>query len=189
MKSENRRTGFIDVESQIVTSNVFDSHVLGVPQPAPARVKRVTRSRAVADAVRSRAGFRKRYSAAEGIEGEAGHRAVHRIVQLATAGEITDYAGRCGVSVVRFLFTARTVDSSIAPDEGGLVLLWLAGESSIEIDISASGEYWWSVRDVAGESYCDEGLELPVERLRHGLNQLSKEIERRNPRWREMRNQ
>lgn len=89
------------------------------------------------------------------------------------------------MKLVDVLFTPNTVYASIAPDDGGASFYWRAGEMSIEIDIYPVEGYWWRVKDVAAESYSDDGAELPLERLKYSLNWFSKDVERENPRWRQ----
>lgn len=96
-----------------------------------------------------------------------------------------------GRSVVRRLFDRDTVYTSVAPDTGGLVFYWRAGDMSIEIDLYEELEdgYWWRLSKVAG--YCDESAHSPghlpesdLVRLQLALSYFSKEVERVNPLWR-----
>lgn len=100
--------------------------------------------------------------------------------------------GRCinagmasrGRQLIEFLFKTHTVDASIAPEDDGLIFYWAARDMAITIEIFSSGDYWWSVRNIAGMSFSGSGSDLPLPELRYSLNQFSKEVERQNPNWR-----
>ncbi|MCF1812009.1 hypothetical protein [Mycobacterium intracellulare] len=89
-----------------------------------------------------------------------------------------------GRQLIEFLFKTHTVDASIAPEDDGLIFYWAARDMAITIQIFSSGDYWWSVRNIAGMSFSDSGSNLPLRELRYSLNQFSKEVERQNPNWR-----
>lgn len=88
------------------------------------------------------------------------------------------------MKITKFLFKPNTVYASIAEDDNGLIFYWKAGSMSIEIDVFPGEGFWWAVTDVAHESYEGSGYELEIERLKHSLNQFSKEVETANPAWR-----
>ncbi|PND55119.1 hypothetical protein CRM90_24595 [Mycobacterium sp. ENV421] len=90
-----------------------------------------------------------------------------------------------GKELIKFLFKLNTVDAAISPDDDALSFYWVAEEMSLTIIVYQSW-YWWSARNIACESYSDEGTELPLIGLEHSLNQFSKEVERRNPEWRSL---
>lgn len=102
----------------------------------------------------------------------------------------TETAAR-GKNLVARLFGRDTVYASVAPDTGGLVFYWRAGEMSIEIDLFEELEdgYWWRLVKVAG--YDDESgkgagdlRESDAVRLQLALAYFSKEVEHVNPEWR-----
>ncbi|NKY44289.1 hypothetical protein [Nocardia cerradoensis] len=94
-------------------------------------------------------------------------------------------AGR-GKSLVDFLFTPNTIRASVTSVDDDLIFYWTALSMSIEIDVLSYGGYWWSVKEIATESYSDEGEVLPIDQLQYSLNHFSKEVEAANPEWRNL---
>jgi hypothetical protein len=117
--------------------------------------------------------------------GEAAERGYAAIDQLGAQHNVSPVIAARGKELIKFLFKANTVDSAISPDDDGLSFYWAAQEMSLTILVYRSC-YWWSVRNIAGDSYSDEGAHLPLTHLEHSLNQFSKEVERRNPHWRSL---
>lgn len=115
--------------------------------------------------------------------GEAAARGYVAIYQLVANGYVSSAIAARGKELIRFLFKPNSVDAAVSPDDDGLSFYWVAQEMSITIIVYQSW-YWWSVRNVAGDSYSDDGAHLPLIDLEHSLNQFSKEVERRNPEWR-----
>ena len=102
---------------------------------------------------------------------------------------LADYCINAGMAsrgrqLIEVLFKPHTIDASIAPEDDGLIFYWAARNMTITIQIFPSGDYWWSVRNIAGETYSDAGFHLPLPQLRRSLNHFSKEVERQNPNWR-----
>ncbi|SKJ21815.1 hypothetical protein [Mycobacteroides abscessus] len=119
------------------------------------------------------------------LGGEAAKRGSAAIDDLIVQGYVSSAIAARGKELIRFLFKLNTVDATIAPDDEGLAFYWAAQEMSLTIIVYQS-TYWWSVRNVAGDSRSDEGTQLPLIELEHSLNQFSKEVERRNPEWRSL---
>ncbi|MCH9736302.1 MAG: hypothetical protein K0U78_17405 [Actinomycetia bacterium] len=117
--------------------------------------------------------------------GEAAKRGNAAIDNLIVHGYLSSTVAARGKELIRFLFKVNTVDATISPDDEGLAFCWAAQEMSLTIIVYQSA-YWWSVRNVAGDSRSDEGTQLPLIDLEHCLNQFSKEVERRNPEWRSL---
>ncbi|MBE5406088.1 MULTISPECIES: hypothetical protein [Mycobacteriaceae] len=117
--------------------------------------------------------------------GEAAKRGNAEIDDLIAHGYVSSTVAARGKELIRFLFKVNTVDATISPDDEGLAFYWAAQEMSLTIIVYQSA-YWWSVRNVAGDSHSDEGTHLPLIDLEHCLNQFSKEVERRNPEWRSL---
>ncbi|WP_341258212.1 hypothetical protein [Gordonia malaquae] len=116
--------------------------------------------------------------------GAAERRARANVDRLKRRGLINDAVARGGRKITKFLFKPTTVYASVAEDDGGLIFYWKAGKMSIEIDIVPGEGYWWAVNNVAHESYEGDGPNLDIARLKHSLNQFSKEVESANPMWR-----
>lgn len=124
------------------------------------------------------------YAVARQLSDSAVGRAHASIEALVREGLVDEAIASRGRQLANYLFSGNTIDASIAPDGDGLSFYWVAREWSIEIDVYPANEYWWSVRNVAADTYSDGGRELPVERLRYSLNQFSKEVDAENPDWR-----
>lgn len=118
-------------------------------------------------------------------DGESAKRGNAAIDDLIAQGYVSSAVAARGKELIRFLFKVNTVDATISPDDEGLAFYWAAQEMSLTIIVYQSA-YWWSVRNVAGDSLSDEGTQLPLINLKHCLNQFSKEVERRNPQWRSL---
>ncbi|WP_216917993.1 hypothetical protein [Nocardia noduli] len=118
-------------------------------------------------------------------ENSAKRRARTAIDQLFAEGLISSGVAWRAIRLVSYIFSAKTIFVSIAPEEAGLIFYWVAGEMAIEIDVCADGSYWWGVENVGGDSYFGGSVDLPVEELRHSLNIFSKEVDSANPHWRD----
>lgn len=110
-----------------------------------------------------------------------GHAAISQLVADEYIDSVMASRGR---QLIEVIFKTNTVDASIAPEDGGLIFYWAARNMAITIQIFPSAGYWWSVRNIAEVSYADGGSDLPLQDLRHSVNQFSKEVERQNPNWR-----
>lgn len=116
----------------------------------------------------------------------ASRRGYNAIDVLALRNEISPAIAARGKELIACLFKPNTVDAAISPDDEGLSLYWAAQEMSLTIIVYAD-EYWWSVRnDGVCDSYSDGGESLPLLELQHSLNQFSKAVALRNPKWRSL---
>ncbi|MFI5535867.1 hypothetical protein ACIA5H_05695 [Nocardia sp. NPDC051900] len=141
----------------------------------------VSRNRAAVFAARNRRAALARIPRVNGLAAENG---IIQLADLLRGRHVDIDVAYRALQLIRFLFTPNTVYASIAPEDGGLVFFWTALDMSIEIDIIPGDKYWWSVRNVAAESYSGEGEVLPFRKLQYSLNHLSKEVEVANPKWR-----
>lgn len=116
---------------------------------------------------------------------EASKRGCAGIDLLVAEGYVNPTVAARGKALINFLFKTNTVDAAISPDDDGLAFYWAAQEMALTVIVYQS-TYWWSVRNIAGDSYSDTGVHLPLLDLEHSLNQFSKEVERRNPGWRSL---
>lgn len=116
--------------------------------------------------------------------GDAERRARRDVRQLKRRGLIKAAVARDAVELIRFLFKGNTVYATITHDDGGVIFYWKAGDMSIEIDVFPGEGFWWSVANVAHDSYQGSGYSLDTHALKHSLNQFSKEVESANPNWR-----
>lgn len=119
------------------------------------------------------------------LRDEASMRGCAQIDQLVAEGYVTGAVAARGRDLITFLFKPNTVDAAISPDGDGLSFYWAAQEMSLTI-IVYRDEYWWSVRNIAGDTYSAMGVDLPLINLMHSINLFSKEVERRNPDWRSL---
>ncbi|MFD6199511.1 hypothetical protein ACFWE3_22685 [Mycobacteriaceae bacterium NPDC060252] len=117
------------------------------------------------------------------VPDEAAKRGYEAINQLVTQGYVSSAIATRGKELINFLFKPNTVDAAVSPDDDALSFYWVAQEMSLTILVYQSW-YWWSVREIAGDSYSGEGSDLRLNELEHSLIQFSKEVERRNPDWR-----
>ncbi|MFL0286902.1 hypothetical protein ACJH6J_25855 [Mycobacterium sp. SMC-18] len=117
---------------------------------------------------------------------DAAQRAYAAISKLVAGRLIEASVAARAQQLIKFLFKANTVDASIAPEDGGLIFYWAAQEMSLTIEIYPSAGYWWCASNISGYPLSGEGSELPLNELGNRLNHFSKEVERRNPRWRDI---
>lgn len=118
--------------------------------------------------------------------GSAYHAGLSKISELLRESLIDDVIFTRAVEMMKYLFTSRTIFSSIAPDDGDLVFYWKAGCLSIEIDLLSDGGAWWSVDGLDAYEFTGDGPELPLVELKHYLNIFSKEVDTINPNWRSL---
>lgn len=115
---------------------------------------------------------------------DASSRALAVIERFVHEGLIPSVVAVRARGLIAYLFKPNTVDAAISPDDDGLCFYWAAQEMSLTV-IVYTDAYWWSVSGDA-DSYSGGGAELPLLDLQHSLNQFSKEVARRNPKWRSL---
>ncbi|KXX62305.1 hypothetical protein [Rhodococcus sp. LB1] len=116
--------------------------------------------------------------------GVAARRARRDVRQLKRRGLIKAAVARDALELIRFLFKSNTVYATISHDDGGVIFYWKAADMSMEIDVFPAEGFWWSVSNVAHDSYEGSGYSLNTQALKHSLNQFSKEVESVNSNWR-----
>ncbi|SDE65012.1 hypothetical protein SAMN04488581_4450 [Mycolicibacterium neoaurum] len=117
-------------------------------------------------------------------------RAREVIKQFAQDGDIDVATAQRAFHVIHQIFDRHSVYATIAPDNGGLVFYWRAGDMSLEIDIyeDISDGVWWCWRGAGTERTGHHSYELPSrtqENLKSFLATFSKEVEQVNPDWRD----
>ncbi|RRQ29226.1 hypothetical protein DK926_04920 [Rhodococcus sp. Eu-32] len=128
-------------------------------------------------------------SSVHGSEPSAYHHGQQKIGEFLRESSIDEVMFTRAAEMMRYLFTSKTIFASIAPDDGDLIFYWKAAQLSIEIDLLANGNAWWSVDGIEDSEFTGSSHELPLVALKHYLNIFSKEVEMVNPSWRNLQEQ
>lgn len=117
-------------------------------------------------------------------------RARRVIRQLVEDEEISVSTAQRAFHIIHQIFDRESVYATIAPDNGGLVFYWRAGDMSLEIDIyeDVSDGVWWCSRGAGSEQAGHSQYELSGRaraHLKSFLAHFSKEVEQVNSGWRD----
>jgi hypothetical protein len=117
-------------------------------------------------------------------------RARDAIKQFLVEDEISVSTAQRAFHVIHQIFDHESVYATVAPDNGGLVFYWRAGDMSLEIDIyeDVSDGVWWCWRAAGTERTGHYPYELPSrprEHLKSYLANFSNEVGQVNPDWRD----